>query len=473
MPPPEGPRGGRGSRRDATVNLRAPAGGAGGQGGDDLPALDPANQSLADALRLVFVLLQFSMLVLFVLFAFSGFQTVRETESGVRLLFGRVTGERLEPGPHLSFPYPMGELLRVDTGLVAMDIDGAFWPALSEDQKRLTLQQVIQQNNKLSLKPGEDGSLITGDEAIAHAKWRVQYVRRDPRKFVQNVMPDAERDIVRAAVERGVVQAVAQVQLDDLLKQSPGESGSVASRARVVAQAALDRIDSGITIEGLTLLDRTPPFFVYADFSGVQSAEQKAEQRRSEAESAATNALNAMAGDASGPLIAQIDRYESALAAGDAKAQADALDAIQALLEGRTTSLGGERSAAASGTVTAILNEARQYRSSVVAQRRAELESFQAKLVQFRSNPKLVIQREWADAMAEFLSRDVVEVFALPPGRAGDVTELWLNRDPAWVKDVEAAAKERQLRRATLQRQMEAEAERFRTRTGDIEARDR
>lgn len=470
MPPPEGQGAGRGARRDATVNLRAQA----GAGGDEMPALDPANQSLADALRLVFVLLQFSMLVLFVLFAFSGFQTVRETESGVRLLFGRVTGERLEPGPHLSFPYPMGELLRVDTGLVAMEIDDAFWPALSEDQKRLTLQQVIQQNNKLSLKPGEDGSLITGDEAIAHAKWRVQYVRRDPRKFVQNVMPDAERNLVRAAVERGVVQAVAQINLDDLLKQSSGESGSVASRARAVAQAALDRIESGISIEGLTLVDRTPPFFVYADFSGVQSAQQKADQQRSEAESAATNTLNGMAGDASGPLIAQIDRYETALTTGDTKAQADALGGIQALLEGRPVSVGAEHIAVqASGAVTAIINEARQYRSSVVSQRRAELETFRAKLAQFKTNPGLVIQREWADAMAEFLSRDVVEVFALPPGRAGDVTELWINRDPAWVKEVEAARKERELKRATQQRQREAEAERFRTRTGDVEVKDR
>ncbi|MFN0131314.1 MAG: SPFH domain-containing protein [Phycisphaerales bacterium] len=472
MTPPEGPgRGpgrGAGSKRDASVNLRTPG------GGDEMPGLDPANQSLADALRLVFVLLQFSMLVLFALFAFSGFQTVRETESGVRLLFGRVTGERLDPGPHLSFPYPMGELIRVDTGLVALEVDEAFWPAITEDQKRLTLQQVIQQNNKLSLKPGEDGSLITGDEAIAHAKWRVQYVRRDPRKFVQNVLPEAELDIVRAAVERGVVQAVAQIPLDDLLKQSPGETGSVASRARAIAQQSLDRIDSGISIEGLTLLDRTPPFFVYADFSGVQSAQQKASQRLTDAESTARNTLNAMAGDASIPLIAQIDRYETALATNDAAAQTQAMDAIQALFEGRPTSTSGEPLATgASGTVTAITNEARQYRSSVVSQRRAELDSFHAKLAQFKSNPGLVIQREWADAMAEFLSRDIVEVFALPPGRADDITELWLNRDPAWVKAVESARKERELKRSENQRRLEQEQERFKTRTGDVELKDR
>ena len=43
-------------------------------------AMDPANQSLAEALRLSFRVLQFVILVLIVLFVFSGVKTVEEDE---------------------------------------------------------------------------------------------------------------------------------------------------------------------------------------------------------------------------------------------------------------------------------------------------------------------------------------------------------------------------------------------------------
>src|SRR5215470_16874631 len=51
-------------------------------------AMDPANQSLADALRLSFRVLQIVMLVLVVLFLASGFRTVKEGQSGVATVWG-------------------------------------------------------------------------------------------------------------------------------------------------------------------------------------------------------------------------------------------------------------------------------------------------------------------------------------------------------------------------------------------------
>src|ERR1043165_2421282 len=53
-------------------------------------AMDPANQSLAEALRLSFRVLQAVILVLIVLFLASGFQTVQEGQSGVRTVWGKI-----------------------------------------------------------------------------------------------------------------------------------------------------------------------------------------------------------------------------------------------------------------------------------------------------------------------------------------------------------------------------------------------
>ena len=57
-------------------------------------AMDPANQSLADALRLSFRLLQVGILALLAVFLFSGFQTVEEGDVGVRTRFGAIVGDQ-------------------------------------------------------------------------------------------------------------------------------------------------------------------------------------------------------------------------------------------------------------------------------------------------------------------------------------------------------------------------------------------
>ena len=57
-------------------------------------AMDPANQSLTDALRLSFRLLQVGILALLAVFLFSGFQTVEEGDVGVRTRFGAIVGDQ-------------------------------------------------------------------------------------------------------------------------------------------------------------------------------------------------------------------------------------------------------------------------------------------------------------------------------------------------------------------------------------------
>jgi regulator of protease activity HflC (stomatin/prohibitin superfamily) len=443
--------------RQASVTLRNR-----GQSDDSASQLDPANQSLADALGLVFRLLQVGMVVLFMVFALSGFQSIKETESGIRLLFGRQTGDGLAPGFQFSFPYPLGEMIKVDTGAVQVRVDDAFWPRLTEEQRRQSIQQLAT-SGKFQLKPGEDGSLITGDENLVHTQWRALYQRRNPAQFVERISPESERAIVRAAIQRGVVQAVAQITIDDLLKQS-SEQGLVAVRARDIAQATLDKIGSGIYIELLTLEEKIPPLFLLNDFAGVQSAEQRSLKARVDAESQARNTLTEMAGGAHDHLIQQIDLYEQAIARGDTHELGDIMVTIHALMDGRPVELGETTvQNAVSGQVTAILNEARRYRSSIVSQRQGQLAAFQAQLAQFRVNPEVVIRSRWADAMTAFLDRDGVEIFTMP--RGGDVTELWFNRDLDSMRQADRLRKERETKALAERQRQDMERQRFRTNT--------
>jgi hypothetical protein len=171
-----------------------------------------------------------------------------------------------------------------------------------------------------------------------------------------------------------------------------------------------------------------------------------------------------MAGGAHQALVHQIDLYEQAVTRNDADAQAKIMDTIDAIFDGREVKVGDQviPANAVTGQVSAILADARQYRSSIVNQRLAELNTFRAKLTQFKTNPDVLVQREWTDAMASFLDHPYVEIFSMPPGIAN---ELWLNRDPRIAKDYEKQRKEAELKKEQEKRLLEQAEERFKTRT--------
>ena len=60
--------------------------------------LDAANQSLADALRASFGVLKGIMIVLVVLFVFSGLSMVQENQQAVVMRFGKLNTAAREPG---------------------------------------------------------------------------------------------------------------------------------------------------------------------------------------------------------------------------------------------------------------------------------------------------------------------------------------------------------------------------------------
>lgn len=428
---------------------------------DAASLLDPAHQSLSDAIRITFRILQLAMIVLAVLFAFSGFQSVREGERGIRLLFGKVRAASLDPGFRFSFPYPVGELVRVNTGAVNLSIDKTFWPFVEESARSRPVDQLPRAS---SLNPANDGSLLTADNNIAHTQWSVVYRREKPDLYAQNVYTEDEKKLVMAAVERGIVHATAQVTIDDLLKQSAGDAGSVASRAKEIAQRMLTQTESGLVIDQLALDQKMPPLYVRDKFNNVQAAASYASKKREEAETERQRLLNAKAGSAVDALIAGIDEYERGVDLNDAKAKSAALAKINAIFEGRA----GEDVPHVSGAVTSLLNDARQYRTNTVNQARAQVTLFNAKLEQFEHNPTIVVHREWTEALTKFFDRDSVQQMWLPAGTS--TLELVINPDPDVMKELDRAAKLRDAEAARDASERARKAARFRTDTGVLQA---
>lgn len=419
------------STRRASVQLTR--GAAPAQSTDDLMAT--ANKSLSDALTVTLRIVQLSMVVLFVLFLGSGLQSVREGQRAIRLVFGRVESPNLPPGFQWSWPFPVGELVKVDTGTESVTLDSQFWPMVSDKAKGTSIENLSKDPR---LKPDNDGSLITADTNLAHAQWRVEFQRSRPEFFAEHMLPDQERAIVTAACSNGIVRAVAQTKVEELLKQAAGETGHVAETAKVIAQKQLDELKSGIQIRQFQLTAVTPPMYVREAFNSVQSAASKARKAIEEAESEVKQLFNAQAGEIEPYLVAQIDAYELAVANNDEKAKTSTLETINEMLEGRPVTVDGKLlENMTSGEVAKLISEARQYKGEVVNQRRAELANFRAKLTQYRSNPSVMLNREWADALSAFLDRDSVQLLVVP--RNVRTLEVQLTEDFELAKRRETA----------------------------------
>lgn len=417
-------------------------------------SMEAANRSLADALRITYRLLQLVMIALVVLFLFSGFQQVNQAETGIRVDLGRIQSERLEPGFQFSWPYPIGEIIKVERGNRSIQLDESFWPELSAEERRRSISELGYGPG--ALRPGRDGALITGDRNLVHAQFTVVYNRANPIAFVRNLDPGSERSLIRTSVERAAVTVVATTPIEDLLKRGLGgdaaaqRENSVEAQVRRLAQDTLDTLESGLQINQVLLRAAIPPLRVRQEFDKVQSAEAESARQREQALGERNRRLNEIAGSAHLPLLDLIDKYEAALELND-EPEADRLldlitDVLSGRLDGQGVAIDGVTydSVRLSGEVSAMLSDARQYSSTVVQRSQRQAETFRVKLEQYRANPRVFLSAEWSEAITAFIDRPTNEVFLMPEDT---ILEILGNSDPdlarqreteRYTRDVEA-----------------------------------
>lgn len=443
-----------GSRGTASVTLRDSE-----ESRDAGLLLDSANRSALEALRIAYTIMSWIMVGLIVLFVLSGFQSVSESERAVRLRFGRIDNANIGAGFQFAYPPPIGELIKIPIGQQSLRIDDAFYPELVGRQRSQTVEELASRGGFNSYDPTKDGSLITADQNLAHAKWQVLYERTSPTDWLSHIDREKEEQILRLTIERAVVRAMAETTIEELIKQSAGSEGSVARRAEQFAQQALDRLESGIRIVRLDMVDPAPPLNLYNEFAAVNSAQSNANAERDRAQQDARTSLNQVAGGAAEGLIELMDRYERASDLGDTDAQTTLLAAIEAVLTGQpvtveATAEGEEtlalQAGAVSGEVTRLISDAETYRRRVRDRAQADLTRFRSKLEQYRANRQVLISREWADAVETFLKKDTVQAMFLPEG--SDIVELLLSRDPQILRDQEKIRNRELLNQANEER---------------------
>lgn len=431
-------------RRAASLTLRSDA-----VREERIASMEAANRSLADALRITYRLIQLVMVALVVMFLFSGFQQVNQSESGIRIEFGKVKADQLEPGFQFSLPYPLGEIIKVEKGNRTVEVDDSFWPAMSPEQRRRPLSESGVSSD--SLDPTKDGSLLTADSNLAHAQFSVVYVRAKPAEFIKNLSGEEfETPLVRAAVQRAAVHVAASVAIDELLKPGAGSGGEngVESRVRALAQQLLDQVKSGLEIQQVSLRSATAPMFVRRDFDQVGNAQSIAGKAREQALGERSKLLNQGAGTAAEVLLDLIDAYDAALELNDSKKAEGVLAEIDRVLLGQANGVNvvvnGKTYAdvRVSGDVARMVSDAQQYRSTVVQRAQRQAETFRAKLKSYRASPSVFLSGALADALNAFLALPSVEqVFWLPA--TTELLDLRLSPDPEVARQKEKAKYEK------------------------------
>jgi regulator of protease activity HflC (stomatin/prohibitin superfamily) len=376
-------------------------------------AMDPANQSLRDALRLSFRVLQVVIIVLVILFVFSGFQTVEEGQSGVMLRWGRILEidgrEALEPGLKFSkWPYPAGEFVLFEEKGRSVDLGSTFWPSIPPG---VAFEQAVERASVNDmLRPGRDGSLISSDGDLAHIKLEGEYEIEDPVAFVNTVENrvaepgalDADR-LVELALQRAVVHTAAGMELQEIVELTEEDKALVQRRA----QQLLDRTDSGMRLSWIdTPIDPTPPLPIRRAYSELQAQKVQVAERIEKARENAAQELIAVAGPAYREIIALIEQYEQALDLDDRDQAQQLQRAIDQRLESDETS----------GDVSRIISSARSYRSQIESSLGSEARRFRTLLPAYREHPELVVARQWTEAVTRVLTRDDVEIMYVPAG---------------------------------------------------------
>jgi len=199
---------------------------------------------------------------LVVVWLLSGIYIVRPDEQGIVRRFGKAV-RVTQPGPHYCLPQPIEKVDKVKVKKVRR-IEIGFRTVSTGQPARYRFMP-------------EESLMLTGDEQIVDAQIIVQYLVKDPGKFLFNVRKlEAERGALMDAAEVALRQVVGQRPIDDVLIT---EKLQIEIDIRELLQRIIDRYDSGLKMVEVKLQTVRPPKEVAAAFSDVVSAKEDKERK--------------------------------------------------------------------------------------------------------------------------------------------------------------------------------------------------
>ncbi|MDT0583515.1 MULTISPECIES: FtsH protease activity modulator HflK [Alteromonadaceae] len=176
------------------------------------------------------------LVILLVVWALSGFYTIKEAERGVLLRFGENTGILAQPG--LSW-------------------------------KMTFIDEVIPVNVQSIRDQGSAGAMLTEDENMVRVEMEMQYRISDPYQWTFSVT-DPETSLSQA-LDSAIRYVVGHTKMDDILTDG---RETARQRVREELEGIISAYNIGVTIIDMNFKDARPPQEVKAAFDDAIAAQE-------------------------------------------------------------------------------------------------------------------------------------------------------------------------------------------------------
>jgi membrane protease subunit HflK len=228
-------------------------------------------------------------LVAVAMYILSGIYVVQPDERGVVKRLGRVVTADVQPGIHCRIPWPIDSVARPQVTAV----------------KRMSIgYKIVDQIRGLTPEPRET-QFVTGDENIIEVQLLIQYVVKDPAKFLYAT--EEPHWLVRKVGESVITEKIGALGVDELLTTAKVE---VAAAVKGRAQDVLDSYGAGVEIVAAHLQEVNPPREVADAFRDVASAREDKSRIVQEASGYANRIVPMARGDAQ-QLITEAEGYRT------------------------------------------------------------------------------------------------------------------------------------------------------------------
>lgn len=192
-------------------------------------------------------------LVAVAMYLLSGIYVVQPDERGVVKRFGRVVIANVQPGIHYRIPWPVDSVAR---------------PQVTAIKRMSVGYKIVDQLRGLRPDPRET-QFVTGDENIIEVQLLIQYVVKDPARFLYAT--EEPHWLIRKVGESVLTEKIAVLGVDGLLTTAKIE---VAAAVKARAQDVLDSYGAGMEIVAAHLQEVNPPREVADAFRDVASARE-------------------------------------------------------------------------------------------------------------------------------------------------------------------------------------------------------
>lgn len=379
------------------------------------PILDPAQESLVQALHSGFWVLRIIMVVLIVAYLLSGAYKVESGEQWLVVRLGKlVVGADGSPvirsGVHFGLPDPFDQKIKLPGAQNRLTIDSFSFKRRDEDRGKSLAESTPASD---VIKAGEDGAMITGDKNLSHGIWTVEYVIRDGKQFVTNVGEStaAFEPLLRSLAQTAIVHATAGRRVEEVTRTASVVSADV----RLRLQKLLDKLQCGVDVNNV-IAETIEPQTVKAAFSNATAALSERDRAVQQAQQQANETLNQAAGTQHEGLLRAIEEYGAAQAT---KGEEKRLQELRESIESQLATAGGE--------VARALQEADGRANEILGAVRREFDEYKLLIDDYRRDPEVIALRIWVRMRDEVLSGKKNEMFYVPHN---GVLDIQTNRDP-------------------------------------------